>query len=137
VKILQPALGRVGGIWEAKKIAAMAEVFNAEMAPHLYAGPVEWAANIHLATSIPNLLIAETIETGGAFHLALIRHAIRWEDGYILPPEAPGLGIEIDEALARAHPYTGDRLHLEMQEAPCDHRRGNRFQGGAPAVPPT
>ncbi|MGY9050429.1 MAG: mandelate racemase/muconate lactonizing enzyme family protein, partial [Rhodobacterales bacterium] len=45
--ILQPALGRSGGIWETKKIAAMAEAFNAEMAPHLYAGPVEWAANVH------------------------------------------------------------------------------------------
>ncbi|MBL4917178.1 mandelate racemase/muconate lactonizing enzyme family protein [Szabonella alba] len=133
VKILQPALGRVGGIWEAKKIAAMAEVFNAEMAPHLYAGPVEWAANVHLAASIPNLLIAETIETGGEFHLKLIRNSIRWEAGYILPPEAPGLGIEFDEDLARAHPYRGTRLHLEMQEAPCDYSNGNRFEGGAPA----
>ena len=135
VKILQPALGRLGGIWEAKKLAAIAEVFNAELAPHLYAGPVEGAANIHLATSIPNLLIAETIETGGAFHLALIKHTITWEDGYILPPEAPGLGIDFDEDLARAHPYTGDRLHLEMQEAPCDYRNGNRFEGGAPSTP--
>ena len=134
VKILQPALGRVGGIWEARKIATMAEVFNAEMAPHLYAGPVEWAANIHFATSIPNLLLVETIETGGAFHLALIKNTITWEDGYILPPETPGLGIEFDEDLARAHPYTGDRLHLEMQEAPCDHRHGNRFEGGAPST---
>jgi L-alanine-DL-glutamate epimerase-like enolase superfamily enzyme len=133
VKILQPALGRVGGIWEAKKIAAMAEVFNAEMAPHLYAGPIEWAANIHLAASIPNLLLAETIQTGGAFHLALIKNSITWEDGYIHAPTAPGLGIEVDEALCRAHPYTGDRLHLEMQEAPCDHRNGNRFEGGAPS----
>ncbi len=133
VKILQPALGRVGGIWEARKIAAMAEVFNAEMAPHLYAGPVEWTANIHLAAAIPNLLMVETIETGGAFHQALIRNAICWEDGHIRPPEAPGLGIEIDEALARAHPYAGDRLHLEMQEAPCDYSRPNRFEGGAPA----
>lgn len=133
VRILQPALGRVGGIWEAKKIAAMAEVFNAEMAPHLYAGPVEWAANIHFAASIPNLLIAETIETGGAFHRALIGDTIRWEDGYIVPPDTPGLGIAFDEALARAHPYTGTGLHLEMQEAPCDHRHGNRFAGGAPS----
>ncbi|MDP2085773.1 MAG: mandelate racemase/muconate lactonizing enzyme family protein [Gemmobacter sp.] len=132
-KILQPALGRVGGIWEAKKIAAMAEVFNAEMAPHLYAGPIEWAANIHLAVSIPNILMAETIQTGGAFHLALIRNSIRWEDGYLVAPEAPGLGIDVDEALMRAHPYTGTRLHLEMQEAPCDYRRGNRFEGGAPS----
>ncbi len=134
VKILQPALGRVGGIWEAKKISAMAEVFNAEMAPHLYAGPVEWAANIHLATSIPNLLMAETIETGGSFHQKLIRHSITWQDGYIIPPEAPGLGIDFDEDVAFAHPYTGDRLHLEMQEAPCDYRHGNRFEGGAPST---
>jgi galactonate dehydratase len=133
VKILQPALGRVGGIWEAKKISAMAEVFNAEMAPHLYAGPVEWAANIHLAASIPNLLMAETIETGGTFHQKLIRNSITWDDGYIIPPQAPGLGIDFDEDVALAHPYTGDRLHLEMQEAPCDHRRGNRFEGGAPS----
>ena len=131
-KILQPALGRSGGIWETRKIAAMAEAFNAEMAPHLYAGPVEWAANIHLATSIPNLLIAETIQTGGDFHQALIKHTITWEDGFIHPPEAPGLGIEFDEDLARAHPYTGTGLHLEMQEAPCDYANGNAFQGGAP-----
>jgi galactonate dehydratase len=133
VKILQPALGRVGGIWEAKKIAAIAEVFNAEMAPHLYAGPVEWAANIHFATSIPNLLIAETIQTGGDFHLKLIKHTITFDDGYIIPPEAPGLGIDFDEDLARAHPFTGTGLHLQMQEAPCDYRHGNRFAGGAPA----
>jgi len=137
VKILQPALGRLGGIMEAKKVAAIAEIFNAEMAPHLYAGPVEWAANVHFAASIPNLLIAETIETGGEFHLKLIKNSIKWEDGYIIPPEAPGLGIEFDEDLARAHAFTGTGLHLQMQEAPCDYRHGNRFEGGAPAANPT
>ncbi len=136
VRILQPALGRVGGIGEARKIAAMAEVWNAAIAPHLYAGPVEWAANLHLAAAIPNLAMVETIGTGGAFHQALSGHAIRWEDGYILPPEGPGLGIAFDEELARAHPYHGVALHLEMQEAPCDHRHGNRFAGGAPAETP-
>jgi L-alanine-DL-glutamate epimerase-like enolase superfamily enzyme len=129
-KIMQPALGRAGGIWEMKKLAAIAEVFNAEMAPHLYAGPVEWAANIHLATSIPNLLLAETIET--PFHDALIKGAIKVEDGYIIPPEAPGLGIEFDEALAKAHPYSGTGLHLEMQDDPCNYSDGNSFAGGAP-----
>lgn len=133
VKILQPALGRLGGILEGRKLSAIAEVFNAEMAPHLYAGPVEWAANIHLAVSIPNLLLAETIETGGSFHLKLIKNSIKWEGGYILPPEGPGLGIEFDEDLARAHPYTGTQLHLQMQEAPCDYTHANRFEGGAPA----
>ncbi|MBE1295804.1 mandelate racemase/muconate lactonizing enzyme family protein [Phycobacter azelaicus] len=131
--ILQPALGRVGGIWEAKKIAAMAEVYNAQMAPHLYAGPVEWAANIHLAASIPNILMAESIET--PFHDALIKGAIRVEGGFITPPDAPGLGIEVDEDLARAHPFSGDDLHLNMQEAPCDYVNGNSFAGGAPPLP--
>ena len=129
--ILQPALGRSGGIWETKKIAVLAEAYNAQMAPHLYAGPVEWAANINLAVSIPNILIAETIET--PFHDALIKGSIRVEDGYIPAPTAPGLGIEVDEALARAHPYTDDGLHLEMQEAPVSYSQANLFEGGAPA----
>ncbi|MBS9717375.1 mandelate racemase/muconate lactonizing enzyme family protein [Pseudohalocynthiibacter aestuariivivens] len=131
--ILQPALGRSGGILETKKIAAMAEVYNAQIAPHLYAGPVEWAANIQLAANIPNLLLAETIGTGGDFHLPLIKHSITWEDGFIIAPTAPGLGIEFDEGLARANPFTGTGLHLEMQEAPCDYKNGNVFLGGAPA----
>ncbi|HBN32624.1 MAG TPA: isomerase, partial [Rhodobacteraceae bacterium] len=106
----------------------------AQVAPHLYAGPVEWAANIQLAINIPNHLITETIQTGGAFHLRLIKNSIKWEAGYIIPPTEPGLGIEFDEALARAHPYTGSGLHLEMQEAPCDYSNGNTFLGGAPPV---
>jgi L-alanine-DL-glutamate epimerase-like enolase superfamily enzyme len=129
--ILQPALGRAGGIWEMKKVAAMAEVYNAQMAPHLYAGPVEWAANIHLGVSIPNLLMAETIET--PFHDQLIKGSIRVDEGFVSAPTAPGLGIEVDEALARAHPYTGDGLHLQMQDDPCDYVNGNNFEGGAPA----
>ncbi len=129
-KILQPALGRAGGIWEMKKLSGMAEAFNAEMAPHLYAGPVEWAANVHLCTSIPNVLLAESIET--PFHAALIRNTIRVEDGFITAPNTPGLGIDVDEDLARAHPFTGTGLHLQMQEAPCDYKNGNAFTGGAP-----
>ena len=129
--ILQPALGRAGGIWEMKKVAAMAEVYNAQMAPHLYAGPVEWAANLHLSASLPNLLIAETIET--PFHDQLIKDKIKVEDGFVTLSDAPGLGIDVDEDLARAHPYSGTGLHLEMQEDPCNYIDGNAFQGGAPA----
>lgn len=131
VRILQPALGRSGGIWETRKIAAVAETFNAEMAPHLYAGPVEWAANIHLAAAIPNLLLLETIET--RFHNDLIKGSIKIENGFVPAPTAPGLGIDIDENLARANPYQGRNLHLEMRDEPCDYQHGNAFQGGAPA----
>ncbi len=130
VSILQPALGRAGGIWEGKKLATLAEAYNAQVAPHLYAGPVEWAANVQLCAAIPNLLIAETIET--PYHDALIKSAIRVEDGYIPVPAAPGLGIEVDEALARANPYEDDGLHLQMQEQPISYSAPNLFAGGAP-----
>jgi L-alanine-DL-glutamate epimerase-like enolase superfamily enzyme len=128
--ILQPALGRAGGIWEGRKIAALAEAHNAQVAPHLYAGPVEWAANLQLCAAIPNCLLAETIET--PFHDALIRGAIRVEEGFVAVPTAPGLGIEVDEALARAHRFTGTGLHLQMQEDPVDYRGRAIFEGGAP-----
>ena len=130
VNILQPALGRAGGLWEGKKIATLAEVHNAQIAPHLYAGPIEWAANIHLGISCANLLMCETIGTGGGFAGDLIGHSIVWQDGFILPPSGAGLGVELDEALALAHPYDGTGLHLEMQDAPCDYVKGNRFGGG-------
>ncbi|HEX3217701.1 MAG TPA: mandelate racemase/muconate lactonizing enzyme family protein [Aestuariivirgaceae bacterium] len=116
--ILQMALGRVGGIMEAKKIAAMAEAYYAQIAPHLYCGPVEGAANIHFSASLPNFLILESIQTWGGFHAELLKTPIRWEDGYVIPPDEPGLGIELDEAVAESHPYTGTRLHLEMTNTP-------------------
>lgn len=112
--ILQPALGRVGGILEAKKIAAMAETHYAVMAPHLYCGPIEGAANVQLAASLPNFLILESIERWEGFHAKILKTPMRWEDGYVIPPTASGIGVELDEEVARAHPYEGDALHLEM-----------------------
>ena len=132
VSIIQPALGRAGGIWEMKKAAAIAEVFNAQVAPHLYAGPIEWAANIQLAASIPNLLIAVTIET--PFHTSLINGKIKVEDGYIQASDEAGLGIEVNEKLGEENPYKGSDLHLMMQDAPCDYSQGNSFSGGAPPL---
>jgi 2-dehydro-3-deoxyphosphogalactonate aldolase len=115
---LQMALGRVGGIWEAKKIAAMAETHYAQIAPHLYCGPVEGAANVQFAASLPNFLILESIQTWGGFHSQLLKKPILWENGYVIPSTEPGLGIELNEEVALAHPYTGDRLHLEMTNHP-------------------
>ncbi|MEM1273850.1 MAG: mandelate racemase/muconate lactonizing enzyme family protein [Pseudomonadota bacterium] len=129
IRICQPALGRLGGIWEAKKLAAIAEVYNAQMAPHLYAGPVEWAANVHFGVTTPNLLMVEAIET--EFHDALVQGRPRVEAGFVAPPTGPGLGITLNDAVATAHAYTGDRLHLEMQDAPCDYVAGNAFGGGS------
>jgi 2-dehydro-3-deoxyphosphogalactonate aldolase len=102
--ILQMALGRVGGILEAKKIAGMAEAHYAQIAPHLYCGPIEGAANIQIDTCSPNFLIQEGIEMWGGFHAEILKEPIRWEKGYIIPPTKPGLGVELNEEVAAEHP---------------------------------
>ena len=116
--ILQMNLGRVGGLLEAKKIAALAEVDHVQLAPHLYCGPVVGAANIQLATCSPNFLILEGIERWQGFHAQVLMKPIRWEAGYVIPPTEPGLGVELNEAVLAQHPYHGDRLHLEMGAKP-------------------
>ena len=117
--ILQPNLGRCGGLLEGKKIASMAEVYHAQIAPHLYCGPVVAAANIQLATCTPNFLILETIQGWQGFHSELVKTSIKYEGGFIIPPTEPGLGIELNEDVALAHPYTGSELHLEMSSVPA------------------
>ncbi len=116
--ILQMALGRVGGLLEAKKIAGMAEAYYAQIAPHLYCGPIEGAANIQISACSPNFLILESIQTWSGFHTEILKKPIQWQDGYVIPPTAPGLGVELNEEVALAHPYTGTALHLEMLDRP-------------------
>ena len=116
--ILQMNLGRVGGILEGKKIAALAEVRHVQLAPHLYCGPVVGAANIQLATCSPNFLLLEGIERWQGFHAEVLRKPIRWEAGYVLPPTEPGLGVELNEECIARHPYHGKQLHLEMAGNP-------------------
>jgi 2-dehydro-3-deoxyphosphogalactonate aldolase len=116
--ILQMNLGRVGGILEGKKIASMAEAHHVQIAPHLYCGPVVGAANIQLATCSPNFLIQESILDWKGFHTEILKKPIQWENGYIIPPTAPGLGVELNEEVALANPYTGTALHLDMTHHP-------------------
>lgn len=117
-QILQPALGRLGGIMEGKKVAAMAEAHYAQFAPHLFAGPVELAANIQLSACLPNFLILETIETSGGFFSELLDKPFRWEDGYVIVPEAPGLGFELNEEMLDANPVTVDDVFPPMASTP-------------------
>lgn len=117
--ILQMALGRVGGLLEGKKIASMAEVYYAQIAPHMYCGPVSAMADIQLSTCTPNFLIQESINDMGDFHAEILKESIRWEAGFIIPPTKPGLGIELDEEVIARHPFTGDQLHLEMVDDPA------------------
>jgi len=112
--VLQLSLGRVGGILEAKKIAGMAEAYYAQIAPHLYAGPVEAMANVHIAACSPNFLILEGLETWGGFYNEILKEPIQWERGYIIPPTKPGLGIELDEEVMKKYPAKGDNPSIDV-----------------------
>jgi len=116
--ILQMALGRVGGLLEAKKIAGMAEAYYAQIAPHLYCGPIEGAANIQISACSPNFLILESIQRWDGFHAEILKKPVQWQDGYVIPSTEPGLGIELNEDVARNNPYDGKSLHLEMADKP-------------------
>ena len=99
-------------------------MFNAQVAPHIYCGPIAHAAAAHVGFSSPNFLILETIQS--EFHSRILQQPLHWESGYLLAPTAPGLGVELDQAVLEAHPYKpGGRLHLEMCQVPLpsDNRR--------------
>ena len=114
--ILQMNLGRAGGILEAKKIAGLAEAHYAQIAPHLYCGPIVGAANIQVATCSPNFLILEGIKDWKNFYSEILIEPIQWENGFVVPPTKPGLGVELNEKVAEKFTYSGTKLHLEMAE---------------------
>ena len=122
IDIAQPDLGRCGGLLEGKKIASIADAHGVQIAPHCYSGPIVGAANLQLAACTPNFLVLEAIKDWGGFHADLLKVPLRFEDGHTIVPSAPGLGVELDEDVARAHPFDGEGLHLEMVDDPVDYR---------------
>ena len=118
--IIQFNLGRVGGILEAKKISAIAEAKGVQIAPHLYCGPIVAAANIQIATCVPNFLILECINKMDGFYSDILKKPIQWEDGFIIPSKEPGLGIEIDEKVINKYPYDEKELHLQVSNKIID-----------------
>jgi 2-dehydro-3-deoxyphosphogalactonate aldolase len=112
--IVQTAVARVGGILEAKKIAAMAETYYAQIAPHVYSGPVEAMASIHVAACCPNFLITEGLEKWGGFYNEILAEPFQWEDGFIIPPNKPGLGIELKEEVMLKNVYQGTSPAIDL-----------------------
>jgi galactonate dehydratase len=102
--VLQPDLCHAGGITEVRKIAAMAEVYYAQIAPHNPLGPISLAAGLQVAASIPNFLCQEQVSLGEGY----LKKPFEIRDGHIDIPALPGLGIEIDEDFIKEMAYPGD-----------------------------
>ena len=116
--ILQPDPGPAGGLLETEKSSDMTEVYHIQVAPHCYCGPIVGAANIQLAATLPNFLILESLKQWDGFHETLLKKKIAWQDGHVIPSKEPGLGVELNEEVCEAHPYSGEALHLQMAPTP-------------------
>jgi len=111
VDILQPDICHCGGLLEAKKIAAMAEAASAGVAPHNPLGPIAGVAALHFAVSTPNHVIQEEMVGAVAWYDEVVQGPIRMVDGHWQVPEAPGLGLEVDEAACERHPFAQEVIH--------------------------
>ena len=102
---VRPDVGLAGGITHCKKIAALAEAYHSAVVTHNFLGPLITAASLHLDTSIPNFVTQEYTKGDESEDFAVYKVAYQREGGYIPIPEAPGLGIELDDSLIEQNPY--------------------------------
>jgi L-alanine-DL-glutamate epimerase-like enolase superfamily enzyme len=106
-----------GGLTEAKKIAAMCEAHHVRLAVHNPLGPISTAACLQLNLSCPNVGVQEQPYRPGTFLSDVVPLQPAWEDGYLLPPARPGLGVEFDREAARARPFRMTELpHLRRPD---------------------
>ena len=111
VSIAQPDICHCGGLWEAKKIAAMAEAAGVGVAPHNPLGPIAGAAALHFAVSTSNHVIQEEMIGAVPWYFDVVHGPIEMDDGFWQVPTAPGLGVEVDEAECGRHPFAPEVAH--------------------------
>jgi galactonate dehydratase len=108
--VIQPDLCHCGGLWEARKIAAMAETYYVSVAPHNPLGPIATAAAVQFATCTPNWLIQESFRSDVPWRDDVVSPPLQVEGGYIVPSERPGLGVEVNEREAAKYPFQQEIL---------------------------
>jgi galactonate dehydratase len=113
IDIIQPDICHCGGILEAKKIAAMAEAVSVGVAPHNPLGPIAGAAALHFAVSTPNHVIQEEMVGAVPWYFDVVQGPIRMIDGFWQLPDAPGLGITVDETECLKHPFAPETIHTQ------------------------
>lgn len=107
VDFVRPDVCQVGGLTHAKKIAAVAEAHYAQVVPHNPLSPVSTAACLQLAACIPNFAIQEYpfTQAAGEPGRDLVTEGFTRDGGFLEIPDAPGIGVSLDEAAIDAHPY--------------------------------
>lgn len=102
---LQPDISHVGGLTEAKKIAALAQSRYLPICPHNPIGPIANAMTLHLAAAVSNFSWLETMMTDVPWRGEVVTESVSLENGMMRIGDAPGLGVDIVEDACAAHPY--------------------------------
>jgi galactonate dehydratase len=105
IAVAQPDVCHAGGITELRRIATLCDTFGVTMAPHNPLGPIATMVNIHVGLSTPNFLIQEVMRSDVPWRDEIVHGVPAIANGYVLPPTATGIGVEIDEIAAAKHPY--------------------------------
>jgi galactonate dehydratase len=102
---VRPDVALAGGISQCKKIAAIAESYHCAVVTHNFLGPLITAASVHLDASIPNFLTQEYTKGDEGPGYAVFKTDMKRQGGYIPLPQAPGIGVELDDSLIAETPY--------------------------------
>ena len=112
---VRPDLGLAGGLTHCKKIAAIAEAYHSAVVTHNYLGPVLTAASVQLDTCIPNFVVQEYAMSDEAPHNAIYKTVLHREGGYMPVPDAPGIGVELDDDLLAQNPFEERDLTIKLR----------------------
>jgi galactonate dehydratase len=104
VGIIQPDICHAGGMSELRKIAAMAETYYVAVAPHNSNGPISTVASLHLDMSIPNCHMQELFVNSVDLYQEILTNPLTIETGYGAPPDGPGWGTDLDDAVLARYP---------------------------------
>lgn len=118
VQYVRPDVCMCGGITHAKKIAALAEAHHVGVVPHNPLSPVSTAACLQIAACVPNFALQEyPIGEDQPPKVDIVKSAVKHENGFLIIPDAPGIGIELAEDAQEKHPYrmrwVGTRLQVD------------------------
>jgi galactonate dehydratase len=127
IDVVQPDTGRAGGLLQMKKMAALAEAHFVTFAPHDGSlGPVAEMAAVHLCSTLPNFLILEHLEDDVPQRYEVMQPQPTIVDGFMLVPDAPGLGIDIVEEAIAHYPSTGNVAPPTLPETTYFRARDRR-----------
>ena len=102
--IAQPDAAYIG-IGAMLDIAGMFAAQHRRVATHSWSSGAGTMENIHAAFAVPNVAILEIPPLAGGLHTDIYADGYRFEDGVILPPEVPGLGVRLTDEIKNKYPF--------------------------------